>query len=70
VADVGGKLRCSAVGVASEAALQPILAAAEAAAEAARREPGGVDVPTAVQRAVARAFLHARGRKPRVVALL
>jgi hypothetical protein len=60
----------TALGVASEATLAPVLADAEAAAEAARRDPGSVDVVTAVQRAVARAFVAARGKKPRVVALL
>ena len=70
VAEVAGRLRVTAVGVAREAALPPILAAAEAAAEAARRDPGGLDLPTAVRRAVARAFLDARGKKPRVVAML
>jgi len=70
VADVAGRLRVTAVGVASEAALAPAVAAAEAAAEAARRDPGGLDVATAVKRAVARAFMDARGKKPRVVAML
>jgi hypothetical protein len=46
------------------------VAEAEAAAEAARKDPGGLDVATAVRRAVARAFVVARGKKPRVVALL
>jgi ribonuclease J len=70
VADVGGRLRVTALGVASEATLPPIVAEAEAAAEAARKDPGGLDVATAVRRAVARAFLMARGKKPRVLALL
>jgi ribonuclease J len=70
VADVAGKLRVTALGVAAESVLPPILAAAEAAAEAARKDPGGLDVATAVRRAVARAFADARGKKPRVVALL
>jgi ribonuclease J len=70
VADVDGALRVTALGVAAEATLAPIVADAEAAAEAARRDPGGIDVATAVRRAVARAFVAARGRKPRVVALL
>jgi ribonuclease J len=70
VADVGGKLRVSALGVAAEATLPPIVAAAEAAAEAARRDPAGLDVATAVRRAVARAFVAARGKKPRVIALV
>ena len=58
------------MGVASERALPRLVADAEAAAEAARKDPGGVDVPTAVKRAVARAFLAARGKKPRVIALV
>ena len=70
VGDVGGRLRVTTHGVASESTLGEILADAEAAAEEARRDPGGLDVATAVRRAVARAFLQARGRKPRVVALL
>jgi ribonuclease J len=70
VADVSGKLRVTTMGVAAEATLPSIVAAAEAAAEAARKDPAGVDVPTAVKRAVARAFADARGKKPRVIALL
>jgi mRNA degradation ribonuclease J1/J2 len=70
VADVGGRLRVNALGVASEATLPPIVAEAEAAAEAARKDPGGLDVATAVRRAVARAFVAARGKKPRVLAML
>ena len=70
VAEVDGKLRVSAYGVAAEASLAAVVADAEAAAEAARRDPGPVGVATAVQRAVARAFFHARGRKPRVIALV
>ena len=70
VADVGGRLRVTTMGVASEQALPRLVADAEAAAEAARKDPGGVDVATAVKRAVARAFLAARGKKPRVIALV
>ena len=70
VADVGGALRVTAVGVANESTLPPILKAAEAAAEAARKDPGILDVPTAVKRAVARAFMEARGKKPRVVVMM
>src|SRR5205823_10215720 len=39
VADVAGKLRVTTVGVAAESTLAPIIAAAEAAAESARRDP-------------------------------
>jgi ribonuclease J len=70
VAEVRGKLRVQAHGVAAADKLSDIIAEAEAAAEAARRDPGNVDAATAVQRAVARAFNQARGRKPRVIALL
>jgi ribonuclease J len=70
VADVGGRLRVEVVGVAAAATLAAVVADAEAAAEAARRDPGALDVATAVQRAVARVFVQARGRKPRVIALV
>ncbi|HEX4457046.1 MAG TPA: ribonuclease J [Polyangia bacterium] len=70
VAEVAGKLRVEAHGVANATTLPAIVADAEAAAEAARRDPGGVDVPTAVRRAVQRTFMRARGRKPRVIALV
>jgi mRNA degradation ribonuclease J1/J2 len=70
VAEVAGKLRIEAHGVCNATTLPAIVADAEAAAEAARQDPGGVDVPTAVKRAVQRAFLRARGRKPRVIALV
>ena len=70
VADVAGKLRVTTMGVAAEPTLPPIVQAAEAAAEAARKDAAGSDVATAVRRAVARAFADARGKKPRVIALL
>jgi len=70
VADVGGRMRVTTMGVAAENVLPALIAAAEAAAEAARKDPGSVDVATAVRRAVARAFLAARGKKPRVIALV
>ncbi len=70
VAEVRGAMRVTALGVAAEATLAAIIAEAEAAAEAARRDPGGLDVPTAVQRAVARVFVAARGKKPRVVTMV
>jgi ribonuclease J len=70
VADVGGRLRVTTLGVASEHTLSAIIADAEAAAEQARRDAAGQDVAAAVQRAVARVFQQARGKKPRVVALL
>jgi len=70
VADVGGRLRVETQGLAAAEVLPPMVADAEAAAEAARREPGGLDVATAVKRAVARSFMQARGRKPQVIVLL
>jgi mRNA degradation ribonuclease J1/J2 len=71
VADVGGKLRVTTMGVAAEgAALTAAIKDAEAAAESARRDARGSDVEGAVRRAVARAFLSARGKKPRVIALV
>ncbi|MDB4968202.1 MAG: rnj [Myxococcales bacterium] len=72
VADVGGKLRVATHGVAAEATLPPIVADAEAAAEEARRVSlaSGTDVAVAVKRAVVRAFVQARGKKPRVIAML
>ncbi|HEY2746565.1 MAG TPA: ribonuclease J, partial [Polyangia bacterium] len=71
VADVAGKLRVTTIGVAAEgAALAAMIADAEAAAETARKEAAGGDVEGAVRRAVARAFVAARGKKPRVVALV
>jgi hypothetical protein len=46
------------------------LSEAEAAAETALRDSDGKDAAQEVQRAVARVFVHARGRKPRVIALV
>jgi mRNA degradation ribonuclease J1/J2 len=70
VADVNGRLRVSTMGVAAEAGLAAMIAGAEAAAEEARRQAAGGDVAGAVRRAVARAFFAARGKKPRVIALV
>jgi ribonuclease J len=75
VADVAGKLRVTAQGVASESTLPPIIADAEAAAEEARRTSLGngaraPDIAEAVRRAVLRTFSQARGKKPRVIAML
>jgi ribonuclease J len=75
VADIAGKLRVTAQGVASESTLPPIIADAEAAAEEARRTSLGngaraPDIAEAVRRAVLRTFSQARGKKPRVIAML
>ncbi len=71
VADVGGKLRVTTMGVASEGdALAATIKDAEAAAESARRDAAGSDVEGAVRRAVGRAFMSARGKKPRIIALV
>ena len=70
VADVAGKLRVTTLGVAAESALAPIVAEAEAAAEAARKDPEGLDIATAVKRAVSRTFVAARGKKPRIMVLV
>jgi ribonuclease J len=70
VAEIAGRLRVRALGVAAEETLPPIIAEAEAAAESARRDPGPIDVPTVVQRAVAKVFQQARGKRPRVLAML
>lgn len=70
VADIAGRLRVRALGVAADDALPPIIADAEAAAESARRDPAPLDAATAVQRAVARVFQQARGKRPRVLAMI
>jgi ribonuclease J len=70
VAQVAGRVRVEAHGVAAAEALPLILSEAEAAAETALRDSDGKDAAQEVQRAVARVFAHARGRKPRVIALV
>jgi hypothetical protein len=63
-------MRVEAHGVAAAESLPLILSEAEAAAETAMRDSDGKDAAQEVQRAVARVFAHARGRKPRVIALV
>ena len=64
VADVAGKLRVTTLGVASESAAAHHRRSGSRRRSRSQRIPAGLDLATAVRRAVARAFTEARGKKP------